>query len=80
MNHKKIVLQFSYIYSLWFYQDFESENLCFSILYAVHAARIPDLSLEILVFPKEEQSTFMTINVGTGIIFLFFRCQIHHCF
>ena len=35
----------------WFYQDFKSENLCFLNLYSVHAARILDLSLEIMLTP-----------------------------
>ena len=32
----------------WFYQDLKGENLCFLNLYSVHAARILDLSLEML--------------------------------
>ena len=37
----------------WFYQDFKSENLCFLNLYSVHAARILDLSLEIMLSPPK---------------------------
>ena len=36
----------------WFYQDFKNENLCFLNLHSVHAARILDLSLEMLSPPK----------------------------
>ena len=49
---KKIIvhiLQFSYnVYVTWLYQDFKSENLWFLNLFAVHAARILGLSLEML--------------------------------
>ena len=56
----------------WFYQDFKSENFCSLNLYSVQAARIPHLSLEIILSPpNEERSTCTTLN--TGIIFLFFK-------
>ena len=35
----------------WFYQDFKSEDLCFLNVYSVHAAKILDLSLEIMLSP-----------------------------
>ena len=37
----------------WFYQDFKSENLCSSNLYSVHAARILNLSLEVILNPPK---------------------------
>ena len=37
----------------WFYQDIKSENLCFLKLYSVHAAKILDLSLEIMLSPQK---------------------------
>ena len=37
----------------WFYQDFKSENLSFLNLYSVHAVRILDLSLEIMLSPPK---------------------------
>ena len=37
----------------WFYQDFKNENRCFLNLYSVHAARILDLSLEIMLSPPK---------------------------
>ena len=30
--------------------------------------------------PLEEQNTFTILNAATGIVFLFFRSQIHQCF
>ena len=44
----------------WFYQDFKSENLCFSNLYSVHAARTLDLVIIDQVLPNEERNTFTT--------------------
>ena len=38
---------------LWFYQDFKSEKLCFLNLYLVHAAKILDLSLEVMLSPAK---------------------------
>ena len=38
---------------LWFDQDFKSENLCFLNLYPVYAARILELSLEIISNPSK---------------------------
>ena len=35
----------------WFYQDFKSGNLCFLNLYSVDAARILDLTLEVVLSP-----------------------------
>ena len=35
----------------WFCQDFKSESLCFLNLYSVRAARILDLSPEIMLSP-----------------------------
>ena len=46
---------------LWLYQDFKHENLCFLNLYSVHAARILDPSLKILLSPKERR-TLTTIK------------------
>ena len=37
----------------WFYQDFKNENLRFLNLYSVHAARILDLSLELMLSPPK---------------------------
>ena len=37
----------------WFYRDFKSENLCFLILYPVHAVRILDLSLKMTSRPPK---------------------------
>ena len=68
---------------LWIYHNFKSENLCFLNLYRVHAVRILDLSLEVmLVLPNEEQNTFVTLKAipSCQIRFLFFRNQIHQCF
>ena len=56
----------------WFYQDLESENLCFLNLYSVHAARILDLSLEIIL------SLFLL--AGTSIIFLFLEAKFINVF
>ena len=53
-----------------FYQDFKSENLCFLNLYSVHAARILDLPLQIMLSPPK-------CGKATGTMFLFFRSQIH---
>ena len=65
----------------WFYQDFKSENLYFLNLYSVHTARILDLSLEIMLSPPKlgtkHQLKRLFLHAGTGIIFLFFRSQIH---
>ena len=36
-----------------FYRDFKGENLWFLNLYSVHAARILDLSLEIMLSPPK---------------------------
>ena len=47
-----VYVKFCYEIS-WFYQDFNSENLCFLNLYPVHAARILDLSLEIMLNPSK---------------------------
>ena len=33
----------------WLYQDLKSENLCFLNLYSVHASRIQNLTLEIML-------------------------------
>ena len=37
----------------WFYQDVKNENLCFLNLYSVHAVRILDLSLEVMLSPPK---------------------------
>ena len=37
----------------WFYQDFKSENMSFLNLYSVHAARILDLSPEVMLSPPK---------------------------
>ena len=51
-NINNIYLIF-YLEIQWFYQDFESENLRFLNLYSIHAARMLDLSLEIMLsLPK----------------------------
>ena len=38
---------------LWFYQNFQSENLCFLNLFSVHSARILNLKLEIMLNPPK---------------------------
>ena len=39
---------------LWFYQDFNSENLWFfRYVYLVHAARVLELSLEVMLSPPK---------------------------
>ena len=65
-----------------FYLDFKGENLL-----SVHAARILDLSLDIMLSPPiwgtkhfYNQLYNLFLYAGTGIIFLFFRSQIHRCF
>ena len=54
---KKVLAYYVYLMFyyeiLWFDQDFKSENLCFLNLYSVHAARILDLSLEIISSPSK---------------------------
>ena len=35
----------------WFYQDFKNENLYFLNLYSVHATRVLDQSLEVILSP-----------------------------
>ena len=60
---KKKRLQFLYtVYNVyvmfyykipWFYQDFKSENLRFLNLHSVHAAKIRDLSLEVMLSPPK---------------------------
>ena len=45
-------VMFSYEFP-WFYQEIKSENLCFLKLYSVHAAKILDLSLEIMLSPQK---------------------------
>ena len=37
----------------WFYQDFKSENLCFLNLHSLHAARILELSLAVMLGPPK---------------------------
>ena len=37
----------------WFYQDFKSENFSFLNLHSVHAARILDQSLEVILNPSK---------------------------
>ena len=96
VNLKKIYLQFSYIclcnlYEIsWFYHDFKNGNLCFSnlhcSLYQVLAARILDLSLDVMLSspkwgPKHlYNSKGLSLHIGTAIIFLLFRSQVHQCF
>ena len=54
-SHKYNVSVVLYYKILWFYQDFKSANLCFLNLYSVHAARILDLPLEVMLSsPKWE--------------------------
>ena len=38
---------------LWFYQGFQSENLCFLDLFSVHSARILNPKLEIMLSPPK---------------------------
>ena len=68
----------------WFHQDFKSEN-CFLNMYSVQAARILDLSLDImLTLPIEVRNNFATLKVlpscRTGIIFLFFKVKFINVF
>ena len=37
----------------WFYQNFNGKNLCFLNLYLINAAKIQDLSLEIMLSPPK---------------------------
>ena len=37
----------------WFYQDFKSENLCYLNLYSVHAARLLNLTLGVMLCPPK---------------------------
>ena len=37
----------------WFYQDFKSENLRFLNLHSVHAAKIRDATLEVMLSPPK---------------------------
>ena len=37
----------------WFYQNFKSENLCFLTLFSIHAVRIMDLSLKVMLSPPK---------------------------
>ena len=49
-----IIIYIMFYYKIpWFCQDFKSENLWFLNLYSVHAARILDLSLEIMLSPPK---------------------------
>ena len=63
LKKKKKRLQFLYtIYNVyvmfyykipWFYQDFKSENLRFLNLHSVHAAKIRDVTLEVMLSPPK---------------------------
>ena len=49
---------------LWFYQDFKSENMCFLNLYSVHAARILDLSPELMLSPPKWETKHISNSKG----------------
>ena len=51
----------------WFYQDFKSKILCFLNLYSVHAVRILELSLEIML----NSSKWVTKHLDKSKIFSF---------
>ena len=62
LEYEKNIFYSSHIYNVyvifyqeipWFYQGFQSENLCFSNLYSAHAARILDLLLEAMLSPPK---------------------------
>ena len=48
----------------WFYQDFKSENLCFLNLYSFHAARILDLSLDVILSPPKRGTKHLYNSQG----------------
>ena len=51
-SHINYVYVMFYYEILWIYQNFKSENLFF-YLYLFHAARILDLSLEVMLSPPK---------------------------
>ena len=54
-NYPLLYVMF-YYEILWFYQDFKTENLCFLNMHSVHAARILDLPLEIVLIPTKRET------------------------
>ena len=54
-NYPLVYVMF-YYEILWFYQDFKTENLCFLNMHSVHAARILDLPLEIVLIPPKRET------------------------
>ena len=63
----------------WFYQYFKNENLYFLNSYSVHAARILDLSLEIMLSPPKRGMKHFYNSKGFSFNrynLLFFRSQI----
>ena len=93
MNFKKNILQFSYtVYNvyvmfyyeiLWFYQDFKIENLNFLNLYSVHAARVLELLIEVMLSAPRRRTNHLdnsngfSFNARAVTVFLYFRSQIH---
>ena len=69
----------------WFYQDFNSENLCLN-LYSVHATRILGLSLEIMLSRLKWRMKHLFNSEGYSlmsaqvVLYVFFESQIHQCF
>ena len=46
----------------WFYQDFNGKNLCFLNLYLINAAKIQDLSLEIMLSPPKWETKHLSLR------------------
>ena len=67
-----------------FYQDFKSLNLRLLNLYIVYAARILDLSVEVMLSPSKRGTKYLYnrlfLHAATDIKFLFLRNHIHRCF
>ena len=53
-----------YYKTLWFYQDFKSENLCFLNMYSVHRVKILDLSLDIMLSPPKQGTKHLYNSKG----------------
>ena len=64
----------------WFYQDFKIENLCFLHVYLVHAARIMDLSTEIMLRPPKSETKHLYNSKNFPSCQSRYKSQIYHCF
>ena len=70
----------------WFNQDFKSENLCFfKFVLSSYSENTGPVTRGHVKFSQMRNKTHLQLyklflHAGTGIIFIFFRSQVHQCF